>query len=198
MSPVNRLFARDEILPSYLINRIQDQLSGLAPNLRVTKLSNTSVRIPAGTDDDLVAISIDGKWRFVTANVDRNVPAGAATTYDVFACAADNSISNSPLPNTDNTNYAFVLRIVAGGTTPAVEAGVVEIWRKIGEIVWDGSKITRIRQLVHDRRVVDTGWGAITGATLRRSLASSYTIDQLRDVLYTIVDVLTDEGRLSA
>ena len=40
------------------------------------------------------------------------------------------------------------LRIEPPASTPAVVSGTSDIYRLVGEVVWDGTKITRVRQLV--------------------------------------------------
>lgn len=73
---------------------------------------------------------------------------GAAGTWDVYVTAINNKIDSTPSPGTDNTNYVFALRIVKSGETPAIEAGVVDVYRKVGSVVWSGSEITRVEQTV--------------------------------------------------
>lgn len=142
---VHREFPRDEIYPSYFVNRIQDFISGLVGGIRLTRLNDTTLRVPASAGDGIVALGVQGRWRFVTVNVDRAV-SGVAETKDVFLVAAENNVTSVPDPNTDATNYAFDLRIVSSGTTPVLSAGVVDIFRKIGEADWDGAVITGVRQ----------------------------------------------------
>jgi hypothetical protein len=143
-------FVRDEVLPSWWANAIQSVLSTLAENFRLVLVdgSTTQIVVPAGPGDDLAALSIDGRWRFVEANVTRAHPGGAAGVYDVFATTAENNIVNAPLPNTDLTDYTFDLAIVAHGAQPVAVPGDVDLWRLIGDLDWDGVKITRLTQRV--------------------------------------------------
>src|SRR5690349_7522876 len=94
-------FARDEVLPSYWVNRIQDRLGPLS-NVRLVQASATTVQVPAGAGDDAAAISIEGRWRFNEAAVSVAHPGGAAGAYDVYVTASDQNVVSSPVPNTDN------------------------------------------------------------------------------------------------
>jgi hypothetical protein len=96
------------------------------------------------------SIAIDGRWRYNTTTVQRAHPGGAAGVYGVFVTAKANSIVNSPAPNTDATDYSFALAIVAGSGTPSIVAGSVDIFQRVGELSWDGVRVTRVRQFVGD------------------------------------------------
>lgn len=142
-------FVRDDILPSFWANAIQRFLSNyVSSTLRLTQQDATHVQVVAGAGEDAVVLGIEGKWRWVEATVSRAHPGGAAATFDVFVTAADNAIVNVPDPFTDNTDYSFALAIVAHNATPPIVAGVVDIFRKIGELTWNGAAITAVTQLV--------------------------------------------------
>jgi hypothetical protein len=148
-------FVRDDVLPSWWANSIQEHIAGLVANLRLTLLNATTVRATAVSTDSAdvqASIGVDGLWRRVSANVDRAHPGGAAGKYDVFVTAKNNSIGSVPLPGTDNTDYAFALAIVATGGTPAIVPGTVDVFRKVGECWWDGAAITRLEPWTGDRR----------------------------------------------
>jgi hypothetical protein len=150
-----RTWSRGEVLPSYYVNEQDRFLSSLEGGLRIDQLSATTIRVPAGTDDDVtVSLTIDGRWRRATANVDRAHPGGAAGSYSIWAVAADNVVTNSPDPNTDYTDYDFELRITSGVTEPTAVPGSVEIWSRIGELDWSGTAITEIRQIRGSNRNV--------------------------------------------
>lgn len=146
----NYPFVRNDILPSFWANAIQRFVANAAFNFRLTKLNDTTLRVPLGaTADENPVIGIQGRWRWSNlVDVDRAHPSGAAGLYEVFAVAADNDVTSDPDPFTDDTNYAFDLRIVAGGGTPSIVAGTLDIFRKVGQVRWDGSKITQVIQLV--------------------------------------------------
>lgn len=194
----NKLFARGEIFPSWWPNAIAAFLSTGALNFALERQSDTTIRVPAAASTGLVAIAIQGRWRYIEATATR-VVAGAAGTKDIFVTTAANVITNVPDPNTDITNYAFALEVLTAGSTPAINPGVVDLFRKVGTLEWDGAKVTRMRALVNtiNGGYVDTGWAGATGATIRKSLASSFTENELRDVLDTLIDVLIDRGILA-
>lgn len=141
-----KTFARDEVYPSWFPNAIQEYVSTIAANLELRKNSATAIEVPAGAASGQVSVGVDGRWRYRSATVTRSHPGGAAGTYDVYVVAADQNIVNTPLPFTDATNYAWDLRIVASGATPPISAGVVDVFRKIGEVEWDGAAITDVIQ----------------------------------------------------
>lgn len=144
-------FVRDDVLPSWWANAIQRFISTLAVRFRVTRASDTSVAVVASANDGAVTIAIEGKWRWIEATVSRAHPGGAAGAYPLFVTAADNDIVNLPDPGTDNTPYAFALAITAPGNTPPIVAGVVDIFREVGTVLWDGAQIVGIRQSVGDQ-----------------------------------------------
>lgn len=149
-------FARDDVLPSYWPNNLQKFLSSAVVNFRLRQVagSETTVEVPA-SGSEASAIALNGPIRFNTATVSRAHPGGAAGTYPVFVTAKANDIRNAPLPYSDFTDYSFALDIEAPGGTPAIVAGVVDMYRQVGEVVWDGVRITAVRQLVGTERVTD-------------------------------------------
>lgn len=148
MPNILHLFARDEILPSYWPNALQRRLSASVSQLALTKNSNTALQIVAGAGDDLVAVDIKGLWRYIEATITAAHPGGVAGTYDVYVTASNQNIVGSPAPNTDSTNYAFAMQIKPLATPPTIVAGTVDVYRKIGQVVWDGAAIRSITQLV--------------------------------------------------
>lgn len=141
-------FARNEDLASYYMSAIGRALSVLASQFQVVKLDATHVQVPAAADAGAAVVSVGGQWRWVEAALTLAHPGGAAGTYPLFVTAANNDISSTPDPFTDDTNYAFAIAIDAPGATPAIVAGVVDVFRHVADIVWDGAAITRVRQLV--------------------------------------------------
>jgi hypothetical protein len=146
-------FNREDIFPSFFANRIQDFLATARTDLRFTDVTATKVAVIPDPDLGVAGISIDGRWRFNDATVERSHPGGAKGTYTVWAVALDNDVDNSPDPFTDHTDYAFDLRITNGEDPSG--AGV-EIFQKIGEIDWSGAAIEAIRQT----------FGSVTGPQL--------------------------------
>lgn len=141
-------FARDDVFPSWFVNSVQRLLSLAAFNFAVTKQDATHIHVEAGADPLAAAVSIQGRWRWNEATVSRAHPGGAAGTYDIFAVSKANKIDTSPAPGTDDTDYSFELRIVEAAHTPPIEAGVVDIFRKVGSLQWSGTEITRVDQTV--------------------------------------------------
>lgn len=140
-------FVRDEILPSWFVNRLQDRIATLS-RFRLTRSDATTVKVAAAANDAGAALNVQGLWRFVEADVTRAHPGGAAGTYLIFATAKAQAVDNVPDPNTDHSDYAFALSIVPNATTPPIVAGVVDVFRRVGRLEWDGAAITRIWQEV--------------------------------------------------
>lgn len=131
----------------------QEMLSGASANFRLIATTSgfaevppgagaVNLRVLAGANHDQVSIAIAGQYRYATANVDRAVSGGAGE-YDVFVTASANDFTGSA-PNIDVTNYAFAIAVVASGGTP----GGVALYRKVGDLTWNGAAITRLRQTV--------------------------------------------------
>lgn len=129
------------LLPSTWVNAIMEFLGTQASNFVLEQSTATQVRVVASADNGQVALAINGKWRYITATITASHPGGAAGTYDVFATASANDFSAAD--PADNTNYTFGLQILAQGSTPATAQ-----YRKVGEVRWDGSAITALRQHV--------------------------------------------------
>lgn len=125
-------------LPQSWLDAIQELLGTfLSPNASLTLLSTTTVQIVAGTDNNQVGVCINGRWRYITANVNATHPGGVAATYNLWATAStDNSFTLGP-PEVDNTVYGFSIQILPIGSTP----GTV-LSRIIGTVVWSGTVIT--------------------------------------------------------
>lgn len=137
-------FKREERLPSYFVNRIQDFLSAAHTDLRVTLKSPTEIEVVPVEPYGIAAIDLEGRWRFRTTAVSRAHPGGASGTYIVWAVGTDQDVTESPKPFTDETNYDFDLRITSGADPSG--AGV-EVFEKIAELDWSGAAITALRQL---------------------------------------------------
>lgn len=144
----HRNLAYGDRFPEAVSDALQEFISTLLVNLRLTLANSTTVQIVAAVGNGQVAAGIQGKWRYITATINAAHPGGGAAQYDVFVTANDNSFAASGLPpgnppEIDNTNYAFFLTIKPQGTTPS-GSGSETLYRKIGEVTWDGTKITRI------------------------------------------------------
>lgn len=142
------VFIRDEVYPSWYVNALGHFLSLGAFGFVVSKLNNTTIEVVAGADEAAAIVSVAGRWRWMEATVTRAHPGGGSGTYDIYVTARDTDIVTTPAPYTDNTVYDFALAIVAAGATPTIVAGSVEIFRKVGSLTWDGTKIAKITQTV--------------------------------------------------
>lgn len=136
-------FVPNDPLPSRHVNALGRFLSTYAQNFELRQISPTAIRAVAGADELAACIAIEGKWRYRESDGDVSHPGGSAGTHKVFACAAANSFSGA----TDSTNYTFTLQIKTSGT-PTIVPGTVDIFREVGEVVWDGSAISRLTQTV--------------------------------------------------
>jgi microcystin-dependent protein len=130
---------------------MEEFISTVASNIALTIVPPTppnpptAVQIIAGPDNAQVGIGINGLWRYISATVSANV-GPAAGNYDLFVTATPNSFATNPTPpppETDSTDYTFGLAALARGTTPTQPQ-----YRKVGEAVFDGTKITSLRQLL--------------------------------------------------
>lgn len=131
-------------LPQDFLDTIQEMLGTyISPNATVNVLSDTIVQIPAGSDNDQVTLAINGHWRYNTLAANATHPGGAAGTYTLWATGTANSFTVGP-PEVDSTNYAFSLAIT-GGSAPATP-----LFRQIGYVEWDGSRITDAGLLMDD------------------------------------------------
>jgi hypothetical protein len=136
----NIALADGDVVPEPFFDAGQEMLSGLVVNFEVFRLNATTIRLLAGTGHAQCSLSILGRYRYVTANVDRVIPAGAAGTYDLWATTADNDPVTKAPPS---GNYAFALAVTATGVPPSG----VDLWRLMRRVVWDGSAITRIDRI---------------------------------------------------
>lgn len=131
-------------LPEYALDALFDLVSTyVSPNFKVALLNPTTVQVAASTENDVVTIAVQGRIRYRTTAVQAAMPGTpGAGTYDVYVTGSDNSYSNSPQPDTDNTVYDFGLEIRTSGT-PATD-----IYRKVATVTWNGTAITGVTQLV--------------------------------------------------
>lgn len=136
-------FAREDDLPSWFANAVQFALSVLASQLKVLKADNTHVTVPAGANDQAAIVSIGGCWRWNEAPVTVAHPGGGAGLYPLFVTAAAQNVTSVPAPLTDHTTYNFGVEIDAPGAHPAAA-----LYRHVADVAWDGTKITRVSQIV--------------------------------------------------
>jgi hypothetical protein len=138
----NRDLDRGDVLPASWTDGIQEFVSTLASNLYVETASASSIKIAAGTGSAQVAIGIEGYWRYRSTDATASMPSATPGTYAIWVSATDNDFSNSPSPDTDNTDYDFELHITTGAEP---SGGGIVATREIGELDYSGSAITEIR-----------------------------------------------------
>ncbi|MBO0729145.1 MAG: tail fiber protein [Acidimicrobiaceae bacterium] len=144
----HRLLRYGDPVPESYFNAWQEFISTAAMNFTLSVAPGNppiAVQVVAGADNDQVGIGINGLWRYITQTVSATV-GPTAGNYDVFVTSAANAFQvnlNPPPPEIDNTNYAFSLVARPRGQTPTQPQ-----WRKVGEAVFDGSRITSLRQIV--------------------------------------------------
>ena len=84
-------------------------------------------------------------WRYNATTVQTTV-SGVAGTYGIFATTGNNSFatnSTPPPPETDSTVYTFALAALVQGSTPGTAH-----YRKIGEAIFDGTRVLNLRQTI--------------------------------------------------
>ena len=132
--------AHGDPAPEPFFDDVQEMLSGAAVNFEPVRLNSTTLRLPAGPDHEQVSLSIRGKYRYITAPIDRPHPPGAAGVYDLWATAAANDpVTHRP----PGDNSAVALAITPTGVPPAGAA----LYRLMRRILWTGSAIARIDPL---------------------------------------------------
>lgn len=123
-------------LPPSLLDALEEMIGTyLSANATVVILNATTVQIPAGTGNAQVGLTLNGRWRYNSANVQATHPGGAAGVYALWATGSANAFVAGGGEETDNTVYAFALEIRASGTPSAA------LSRQIGSVEWDGSAI---------------------------------------------------------
>ena len=144
--PKHRSFEPLDQLPSTFPNSIQEHLSGIGSSafqVRIKPGAAGTLEVPAGAGNDQVGITIDGRWRHITAPVE-HAGWGAARTVDVWVTAADNSFTAGSPGEVDNTDYSFALAIAETGVPPTGFA----VQRQVAVAQWDGGRFVAISPLV--------------------------------------------------
>lgn len=143
-------------IPQDFLDSLQEFIGTMgSPNLDLTMVpgSANQVQIVAGTGSAQVSLGIDGLWRYISATTQTTVT-GAAGTYDIFVTTGNNSFATNPSPpppETDSTDYTFAL------SAPLIQGNVpgAAHYRKVGEAIFDGTRILSLRQTVD----IDTSQG---------------------------------------
>lgn len=129
---------------------IQELLSGAAPHFKIEAEGSgpyATLRIRGGSGDDQSSIAVDGRYRFRTTDVTATA-SGAAATYDLYVTAGDNDFTGPPTDLDAPTDYTFGFQVRAVGSPPTG----VSLYRKVGQIDFDGTNITGIRMFTGDRQ----------------------------------------------
>lgn len=140
--PKYRNFDPNDELPASWTDAIQQFLaSHMAARLQRKSNTVVSVRVPAGTEG--AAISVQGLFRFVEADVDLTLSGSSGVRY-LWAVASANSFSNSPSPDMDNTDYTFGLKATTTTSAPTGthNGNAITATRLLGTCFWDGSQIS--------------------------------------------------------
>jgi hypothetical protein len=181
-------FARNQRFPSFWVNAIQEWLSSMPGSLHLVQVDGTTVGVDPDPSLGRVGLPIQGRWRYRDTSVTRSV-SGAAGTKSVWAVALDTDVDDTPDPATDHTDYSFDLRVTTGADPSG--AGV-EVFQKIGEVTWDGSAITQVRQTLSPisremLALLPGGTYSITNATADRSVNhNSYSLNELGNLVYAM------------
>lgn len=123
-------FTTGTVVTAAFLDALQDAQSALAHGVVLELASSTQVRCRLATDGTVTgqtSIIINGLVRYITTNAGTlTTVSGSAGTYNVYAVAG--------------AGPDFTLTVLSGaGPTNS---------RKIGEVVWSGSAVTELRQMV--------------------------------------------------
>lgn len=141
-----RPFAPQQPLPAHTLNALQEFIGTAAPGfvVRIKPGDATVLEVPAGAGNEQVSIGIEGRWRYITATVERASPGGAARTLDVFVTGTANVAVPGGSGEVDETVYAFALAVVEEGATPSSVAHS----RLVAKARWNGTQFAWVDNLV--------------------------------------------------
>lgn len=143
-----RALVKGDVLPPSFMAALQEYISSLESNVNITTANATTIQQTGGTGSLQVALGIGGLWRYNTTTKTASMPGGATVgTYDIYAVASANLVSDTPAPDTDTTDYSWGLVITATNATPTGSYGgrAIAAFRRIGQLDFDGSTITSVR-----------------------------------------------------
>jgi microcystin-dependent protein len=126
--------------------RALEQFIGLFSNVLLVQVNTTTIAVPANATNGQASLGIEGLWRYNTAEVTAVHPGGSAGTYDIVAATTANSFTVGAEEEEDHTDYSWSLHIETAGKVPS--GGGIAATRKLGEVDWNGTRITAMRQLV--------------------------------------------------
>lgn len=157
MSKHRQIFYQQPI-PQDFLDALQEFIGTLSTNFSISQASGTSIQVVAGAGSAQVSLGISGLWRYISATATAAHPGGAAGTYDVYAVASANSFTaGGSSGETDNTDYSFGLQILTSGATPTgnYSGRAITAYRKVGQVIWDGSQITSVQSSLFQSMPVD-------------------------------------------
>lgn len=139
------LRAGDIALQAFFVS-VQQALSGADYGLPLEISGASTLHLGAGPGNEQVSLSIEGKLRWRTSDLDVSDPGGPVGTHHVWATASANALTG-PTPETlDQTDYNFGLVITAADVAPA-GSGIAHT-RKVATLQWSGQAITSLTMLV--------------------------------------------------
>lgn len=171
-------------LPAHFPTALQEFLSSLGlggVQLRIKPGASNTLQVPAGSGDAQVGLTIGGRWRYATANVEI-AGSGSARAVDVYATAHNNAYSSGTVtvgPDTfpvevDGTDYSFALAIVDANASPP---SGVDASRKIGVATWDGAKFTTVVAVIGGAALTTPAPSGFAQVATSQSTSSTSAVD---------------------
>jgi hypothetical protein len=152
----HRNYDDEDILYASWTDALQEFISNLVSNFRLVYVNTTTVRAEASSGMGQVSVGFGGPWRYRASNYDLTISGGPGTKT-IWAVAVSANDFEGPSEDPDETEYAFELR-----STTGAEPGSVALSRKVGEVDWDGTKITAIRQTIESISGANIAPGALS------------------------------------
>jgi microcystin-dependent protein len=119
------------VVSADFLDRIQEVQAGLATNAALA-ISGTNVVMNAGSGNDVSAMVIDERMRYVESpQVVSFSGSDSSGSYSIWATTSDN-----------DSNSGFTLVKTLGATTPTADN-----FRRVGTVSWDGSALSSLVQL---------------------------------------------------
>jgi hypothetical protein len=144
--PKYRKLEQGQVLPEDWLDALQEFIGVGSFDFLLEIASNTSIKVDAGPDDEQTSCAIMGRWRWNVATVTAAMPGTPPPgNYDVYVTGSENLFAQNLTPPPDEadlTTYAFGLQIVTSGVP------TTDLYRKVGYVIWDGTKIIRVVQLI--------------------------------------------------
>lgn len=146
--PIDRSLPYGGPLPATWLSAIQQFIGQMTANFQLSLASHNSIQVVADAASNQVSIGINGLFRYNSATITAAVT-GSAGVYSIFATCGPNSFTPGVggAGETDATNYAFALSVLPTGTSPTVNGTTLTAYRQVGELDFDGTNITHVRQL---------------------------------------------------